>query len=368
MAVPQIFYKDPADVISETKALFESLLGKTLLPAQPEMQIVLAVANREVSLRASADYALSQMFVDASVAPALDGLASNAGITRLPALPAQTKILFTLVPGHGGVTIPSGTRVSTTDGKVLFATDYEENIPAGTNTATVDATATTDGPSGNGYSVGTVTEIVDVQPFLTAASNTTVTSAGADPETDDGLRVRIKLASSRYSTAGPVDAYKYFARSANQSIIDVAVLSPDPGVVAVYPLIAGGVETPEAILDAVFATLNSDTVRPLTDTVEVYSPDKLEYTLTVDIVLKYGAVQSSTVDAITLGLTVYANSKALSLGQDITTSQLTAAAMNNNVHSLSFPGFTDITVGPTEFPVCTGIFIGTVTYEDPLAT
>lgn len=373
MAAPQIFYKDPSVLISEIKSLSETLLGKTILPAQPEMQIDLTIANREALLRSLCEYALTQMFVDTSVAPALDGLAANAGVTRLPALPAQTKILFTLVPGHGGITIPAGTRVSTTDGRVLFATDYEANVPPGTNSVTVDTTATTDGPSGNGYSVNTVTEIVDVQPFLTAASNTTVTAAGADPETDEGLRARIKLASSQYSTAGPIDAYKYFARSANQNIIDVAVITAEsglvsPGEVAVYPLIAGGEETPQAILDAVYAVLTSDRIKPVNDTPLVYTPTKLDYTLTVNIVLKYGAIQSSSVEAVTDGLTAYANSQALALGRDITLSQLTAAAMNDNIHSLDFDGFTDLIVGPTEFPVCSGIFIGTVTYEDPLAT
>jgi len=364
MDAPQLFYQDPSQVITEIKALYESFLGKEILPAQPEMQIVLALANREVNKNAQSDYALSQVLVDFAVSPMLDYLGATAGIFRLAATPAETTIRFTLVPNHGGIIIPNGTRVSTTDGKIMFATSMETPVSAGTNSIDVHAIAVSEGKSGNDYIVGTVSVIVDPQPFLQSASNVTVTSAGAEIETDTGLRERIKLGPSRNSTAGPISAYKFHTRAANPSIIDVAVTSPFAGQVNVYPLIRGGVATPQSVLDAVSAALNDEEVRPLNDKVVVASPVRLPYSLTVNIVLRSGAIQSSTVKRVTDALIAFCSAKANKLGEDITVSQLTAAAMNENVHSINFGGFSDLIVNPISFPVCTGIFTGTITYEN----
>lgn len=368
MAAPQLFYVDPATIVSENKALYESLVGRTILPAQPEMQIILAFANREMLYNARGDYALSQVLLSFSNSPMLDYLAENAGVKRLAASPAETKLQFTLTPGHGSVTIPAGSRVSTLDGKIYFATDEEVVVAPGTDVAELNATATTDGSSGNGYGAGTVNEIIDPLPFVASAVNLTVTAAGSEQETDEGLRERVKQAPSQYSTAGSVGSYKYHAFSANPQIIDVAVTSPEPGQVNVYPLVKGGIVTPDAILDAVEASVSADFVRPLTDTVEVLSPTKIEYDLEINIILKYGVTQSTTVDAVTAAVTEYCLSRAESLGQDVTVAQLIQAAMNGgagNVHSLNFDSFTDLAVDPTSFPVCTGIAIGSVTYEDP---
>lgn len=342
-------------------------LGKTLYPGQPEYQLAYAGANREIMLRAQADYGLSQVLVNFSNSPMLDYLAETAGVTRLDATPAETVINFVLVNGHGGVIIPVGTKVATTDGKIVFATNVEKAVAAGVNMAEVPATANVDGSIGNSYGPGTVSVIIDAIPFLQSAANLTSTALGAEQETDAALRVRIMQAPSQYSNAGSVGAYKYHAKTANPAIIEVAVTNPVPGQVNVYPLVDGGVTTPDAILDAVFAAVNADTIRPLTDTVVVASPTKVEYELTVNVILKYGAIQSTTIDAITDAISGYCTVRSKKLGEDVTVSQLTAAAMNENVHSLDFDTFTDLIVNPISFPVCTGIFIGTVSYENPNA-
>ena len=94
----------------------------------------------------------------------------------------------------------------------------------------------------------------------------------------------------------------------------------------------------------------------------------MEYDLEINIILKYGVTQSTTVDAVTAAVTAYCVEKANLLGQDVTLAQLIQAAMNGgagNVHSVNFDAFTDLIVDPTSFPVCTAIAVGSVTYEDP---
>lgn len=368
MATSKLFFKELNVIIAEKKALYESYLNKPLYPGQPEMQVVLAASYREFLLRETGDNAVDQVLVDTATGSSLDYLAARVGVVRLDAAPAETKLTLNFNPGHGGVTIPAGTRVSTTDGKINFAIDLPISVAPGVLIVpNVNATATTDGSVGNGYALGTISVIIDPYPFFVSATNTTVSAAGAEVETDENLRVRIKLAPNQSSTAGSVASYKYHTRSANPSIIDVAVTTPVAGSINVYPLVQGGVVTPQAIIDAVTAILSADTVRPLTDTVTVLSPTRVTYTLTVNITLKYGAVQSTTVDKVTAAISAYCIGKANQLGQDVTESQLMAAAMNPDVHSMNFGSFTDLIVNPISFPVCTQITVGTVTYENPNA-
>lgn len=365
MAAPQLFYLSPETIISEIEAWYEDHLDREILPAQPEMQILLSQAYRETLLRSLGDYVLSQVLVDTAVAPMLDYKARNEGLTRLAPTPAVTTLGFTLLPGHGGVIIPVGTKVATTDGKIEFATDVEVPVPAGVNYAEAEATALTDGASGNDYGIGLVSVIITPQAFLISATNTTVTAAGAAQESDEGLRARIILAKSQYAAAGPNSAYKFHARSASPLIIDVEVTNPSGRHVNIYPLVSGGVVTPQAILDAVYAVCNAEDKRPLTDIVTVISPTKISYTLTFNVILKYGVIQSTTIQAIQAGLAAYCIAQSKKLGAGITDSQLIDAAMNPNVYDISFPGFSDISVPPTSFAVCTSFTIGTVTYENP---
>lgn len=96
--------------------------------------------------------------------------------------------------------------------------------------------------------------------------NVTLSFGGADIESDDRLRDRIILAPESFSVAGPKGAYIYWAKTAHQNIIDVAVESPEPGTVNVYPLMKDGVLTVE-VKSLVEEVLNNDKRRPLCDLV-----------------------------------------------------------------------------------------------------
>ncbi len=89
----------------------------------------------------------------------------------------------------------------------------------------------------------------------------------------------------------------------------------------VYPLVAGGT-TPQEILDQVEAILNQDTVIPLTDTVVVASPTVVNYDITVAITILEGASAADLQAAVEASLQAYADSKAQSMGQDITIAQI----------------------------------------------
>jgi len=261
------------------------------------------------------------MLVDFATAPALDELGKLVGVTRLPSASAGTTIRFTIVDGHGGVVIPAGTRVRSEDGKFAFATTANVSVDPADTEVDVVTFATTPGAEANGYTAGTVNQILDPLAFVVQAENTNTSSGGADEETDDELRARIQLAPAQFSVAGPRDAYKFFAVSASTAIIDVAVQQVQPGTVGVYPLVEGG-NTPSEVLSLVEAALNDDSVRPLTDTVVVEAPTVANYNLQVNVEILEGANATEIAALVTSALNEYAAGKSSLMGQDIVLSQI----------------------------------------------
>ena len=368
---PKLFFEEPETIITRMITRYSELVDKPVETQQPEALLIRSIAYELVLHRAAGDVAVSLMLSPFSTGAMLDYLANNVGVTRLASTPAVTDLEFTLVPGHGTVTIPAGTKVRSQDGLMVFETDMEVSAAPGTDTLIVSSTAQTDGPQGNSYAIGLISDIIDAQPFVMSASNTYVTGGGADIETDEGLRRRILISQNQFGTAGSADAYRFWALSANPSIIDVAVVSPKDGEgdsiggqVILYPLVPGGISTPQAILDAVEDAVSGETRRPLTDNVSVVSPTKLEYVIPFELVLMHGAVQSTTEAAVLAGIAAYVNKQSQKLGADITEAQIIAAGMTPDVYAIRLPGFTDIVVSLTEFAVCTEINKISVTYED----
>lgn len=132
---------------------------------------------------------------------------------------------------------------------------------------------------------------------LFGVSRLTVTPAdpGAVPpipavlESDTALRQRIQLALEGFSTAGPRGAYLFHALSASGQVKDVAVTSPEPGVVqvAVLSAIGDGTAAPE-LLAAVDGALNAEDVRPLCDTVNVIAAVVQTYAVAATLIVAEG--------------------------------------------------------------------------------
>lgn len=359
LEAPILIPNDVNSIIAELIASYEEITGKTLQPAQVERLLIQAFAYRESNLRAQMQYAIEQNLVDFANAPMLDYLGKLVGVTRLGAVAAEVDVELTLADVHVALTIPMGLRIQSTDGSAIFkvknAVDVEENVTP----VTVTCIAETPGAAGNGYLAGYISVILDPQAWLLLAVNTETSAGGSDAETDDELRERIKLAPGSYSNAGSRGAYEFFAKSAHPSIIDVVVIGPPDiaaGLVNIYPLVIEATETPDEVLDAVDAACNSEKVRPLTDTVNVYSPTRVEYALTINVKLFDYADEDAVVEAITDAVTAYHISKRQELGQDIVTSQVIGEAMVYGVYSAEVDGVdTELVqeIGPTEFGYCT---------------
>lgn len=369
---PVFIQRNPQQIIDEMIADYEARVGRKLEPAQVERLLINAMAYRELLLRNQVQEAAKQNLLAFAKAPMIDYLGELLGVTRLPAAKAQTTIQFTLVTGHGAITIPSGLRIGTTDGRAIFQTRSILNVAADVDVVTVLADCQQDGVVGNGYAIGTVTDILDPQAYLASATNTTVTGGGSDEESDDELRERIQLAPSAFSTAGSKGAYKFHAKSAHPAIVDVEVLGPnddasiEPGEVFIYPLVQGGIDTPTEVLTAVLQACSADKVRPLTDTVFAESPTRVDYDIEVDLVLYNSADQPSVTAAVTAQLQAYVDAKKNKLGQDVVRAQITErSALLGQVYNVSVVSpAVDLIIASSEFSNCTGITVNVTGFNN----
>ena len=304
----------------------EIMTGEPLYPGDERrifteaiIQIIVAIANQ-------CNSACNDKMLEYAQGEALDALGDRMSVTRIPAKAAQATFKFTLTAAQLlDVTIPQGTMI-TTDGDIYFATDEDLIVAAGDTEGTVTGTCTVTGEDGNGYSAGSIAQLVDSIDYVSTAVNTTESDGGADEEDDDDLRERIRLANSAYSTAGSIKAYQYWAKSADASIIDVVVDSPSACVVNLYILCEGGELPDNDLLAKVEEICGADDVRPLTDLVIALAPTAVPY----DITLKYYTTEEDEADCIETiegeggAIEQYIEWQAGAIGRDINPDKLLA--------------------------------------------
>lgn len=285
---------------------FESFTGQTLKAGDQRRQFLQGFAYVMAMLVSDIEETGKQNLVGYSTGDALDALGELVGVTRLEASGASCTLQFTLSAVQAdAVYIPAGTR-ATADGDLFFATDEALVIAAGDQSGTVTATCTTTGSGGNGFVAGQLATLVDGISYVQSVTNTTETSGGADVETDDELRERIREAPAAFSTCGPTDAYAYWAKEASADVEDVAVDSPSDGVVRIVVIKTGGVipAADDEVLTAISDMCSAKDKRPLTDQVTVIPATavntsiNLTYYVAAEDVGKLTEIQSAVTNAI----------------------------------------------------------------------
>lgn len=362
---PEFFNTDASKIVDELVNDYEQLTGFKLAPAQAERLLINAIAYRFHIKDIQSNEAAKQNLLAYSRYPMIDYLGELVGVERLPANKATNTFAFNLVTGHPGIIIPSGVRIQSIDGKVVFVTLEDVTVQPSQSTAYIKAECTTEGKPGNGYAIGEVSIILDPQAYVYSASNSTITAGGADAETDDGIRERIRLAPSSFSSAGPDDAYIFHAKSANPSIIDVGITSPLPGQVNIYPLVMGGEATSIEIIDAVYAKLNNKKVRPLNDTVVVQSPGLVNYEIKVNLTLLTGADTALIKKTVTTNLLTYSAIRKSKLGVDAVKSQISAKAAIDGVYNVEVASpENDVIVDFDKVAFCTNVLVNVIGFSD----
>lgn len=198
---------------------------------------------------------------------------------RLPAEYAQLTLQFTVSnTAPAAVDIPAGTK-ATADGSIIFQTVEDVTCDPG-GTVEVLALSTEATKDANGYSIGSVNIIVNTIPYVTAVTNTTISSDGADIEDLEAFRERVLYAPLTYSCVGTANAYKFNAKKVSAAITDVAV-THDDNEIYVYLLCQGGSLPSQSLIDEVQAYLTQDNIKDTTDLIEVLPAEEVEYTVNV---------------------------------------------------------------------------------------
>ena len=316
---------------------YEVAAGRKLGEADPIMLFLKTIAYENVLLRNAIDFTGKQNLLFYAEGDYLDHLGFLLDIERNEAKNSLTTLRFTLASVQSSnIIIPLNTKVS--DGNYTFQTTEVTQIVAGQLTVDVGAESVISGDETNNISIDRINQFIDVIPYVEKVSNLTDTSGGANTESDDSYKKRIALAPSSFSVAGPYESYKFWALTANQNIIDVAVVNKEErtqdvqyaGVVEVYPLIKSGQPATVEILGQVLEILSNKKVRPLTDKVETLAPIQVDYTID----LKYyihtddGANANIIQSKVSNAVQDFIKWQYEKLGRDINPSELTRLIVN----------------------------------------
>lgn len=321
---PVNFLETDAETIrSQIITGFEKASGDTLAAGDPRRLFLLSIADVIIQQRTAINLAAQQNLLSYAQGGYLDALGQLLAVERMAESKAVTTLEFTLSQALGSVyTIPAGTQV--TNGVVTFETDEDLLIPIGQTKGEVSASCTVAGPVGNDYLAGQISTIVTPMTFVSGAQNTTITTGGADAESDPDFADRIRLAPNSFSVAGPEKAYVYHAKSVSPAIIDVKVDSPTPGEVDVYVLLTDGTLPTEDTLEQIEEHLSDENIRPLTDYVVVKAPTASNY----EIELHYWISQEDSSKAAQIQADVeaaveqYRLWQQTKIGRDITPGKL----------------------------------------------
>lgn len=174
-----------------------------------------------------------QNLVNFAIEQNLDQVGALLDVTRLPESFAGCGFQAVLsAPQAFNVFIPRGTRIRTVDGNFLFELSQGTTILAGATQTSIaiPGVCQVAGEAANDYQSGEISDIVDPVPFVEKIFNTEISAGGAEIESDDRFRERIRVAPGKLSVAGPIAAYIYWTLTASQTILDVAVDSNEGAV------------------------------------------------------------------------------------------------------------------------------------------
>lgn len=149
-------------------------------------------------------------------------------------------------------------------------------------------------------------------------------------ESDEEFRLRRALAPDGYAAAGPENAYKFFALSADGSIKEVAAVKGEANRCDIILLGRDGDGTVGTeVITKVYQALSPKTTRPLTDTVYVRSAAIVSQPVVVQISVGSGPDKAAIAAKAKSSIEAYAESRS-AIGKVLHVSGLIAAAHNGN--------------------------------------
>ncbi|MDR0580204.1 MAG: baseplate J/gp47 family protein, partial [Campylobacteraceae bacterium] len=284
------------------------------LESDPYIAVIEAIAYRELLLRARINDSVLSMLIPYASGSDLDNIVALYGVERLKGAKPRATVKFELtIELANNVTIPANTLFRSNKGEIARLV-YDVTIEA--NKKIAEGTLELD----EYVKESTVkTEYVqNPQPFVFNIKQTTSYTNGADAESDEKFRERAILSLERFSTAGSINAYRYYA-TINTNIEEVGVAGEYPaGVVKIYLRTVNNLDLNEEkdLIKDVLTALNKEDVRPLTDKVEVYMSTRKTLTVSATIGLLDLGRQSE------INNKIEATKQRFALGEDVNLSYL----------------------------------------------
>lgn len=347
---------------AEYTRIYREQTGKelTMGDADPKNLLIKAFALIEYQTMQYVDAKGRAELLKTSTGESLDALVALLGLTRQAAQRATAKERFSLAEARKEtVAVPAGTRVKTQGGRYFNTLSYTE-IPPGDLYVETMIQAEEGGTESDGIQIGEINVLVDPIPYIAAVENVSESTGGLDTEGDDSLTERAFLAPSRFSCAGPRDAYEYYVRAWRSDVGDVQIVSPEPCTIAIYFVMEDGRLPNEPERESLKEYISGEALRPLCDKVVCVEPDEVEY----QIELTYWIGESNQKSAGSIQEKVNAAVKGYQewqrhLGRDINPTELIAKIREAGAKRVKLVSPADTTVEKTELPKCTG---ATVTY------
>lgn len=266
------------ELLHENVELAKEILGSEWLPLEsdPYMKKLRVLTLRQIHNQADKKETVKQLLVTTATGVDLDNLGSAVNIFRDSGEYPYADFEFKLkVLSNEDLMIPAGLILNSNNDKYKAHTVDSVLVKAGSLSVILrveleDHVAQSDVKTEN-----LVTELT----FAVDIKQLDIFKNGADAESDDRYRLRIIASNDKHSTAGSIEAYKYFAYSADSRISDISI--PDdnePLDVNIY--LASFDIVDDAMINKVYQACNAKYTRPLGDNLTV-APAEIIY---VDLV------------------------------------------------------------------------------------
>ncbi|WP_034439418.1 baseplate J/gp47 family protein [Clostridium ihumii] len=268
------------EIFNETLKSIENELDETLADGDERKIFLKSLMPILVGISNKINDTANQNLLENARNEKLDAIAENYHSTnRLQATYSFCKGVCKLSKVlEEDILIKAGTKI-TPDGIAIFKVRNDVIIPKGELEKEIVLIASSTGSKYNGYEVGKINYLIDPIAYVEKIYNTSISASGADVEDDKTYRERARLEIESKSTAGTEGAYEYFAYSADPSITGVKIISPSPGVIKILIVVDNGEIPSDEILNKVYNECSPRDRRPLTDKVEVGTPEVKKYNI-----------------------------------------------------------------------------------------
>lgn len=282
---------DPDEIWNEMMVAYVEAGGDILYPGDEKEMLLRSVLADIIQVFAGIDNGLRMQTLRYAVGDYLDLLGELRSCARIEAAAATATVTITMNATGKSDTLAAGTAM-TADGVLFYLLSEDLAITGGAQTVTVGITADRAGSAGNALTAGLQMQMQSKHPAINSIIVASDAVGGQEREDDDTYRERIRQYGLASVSTGPAKQYEAAAKAVSSIIVDAKAIRLNAGSVGIY-LILSTETGAAALIQSVVDALNSESVRPLTDTVSVYQATDITYTLNV----QYQADNSSATNA-----------------------------------------------------------------------